>query len=74
MRPCRSWRRERALAVAIMSYNGNVDIGLIGDYDAMSDLDDFGRDIEVSVAELLELARAAKPRKRAKPVAANRAR
>ncbi len=65
---------ERALAVAIMSYNGNVDIGLIGDYDAMSDLDDFGRDIEVSVAELLELARAAKPRKRATPVAANRAR
>ena len=26
-----------------MSYNGNVDIGLIGDYDAMSDLDEFGR-------------------------------
>jgi diacylglycerol O-acyltransferase / wax synthase len=48
---------ERALAVAIVSYNGNVDIGLIGDYDAMSDLDDFGGDIEASVAELLATAR-----------------
>jgi diacylglycerol O-acyltransferase len=52
---------ERALAVAIVSYNGNVDIGLIGDYDAMSDLDDFGRDVEASVEELLAAARTAAP-------------
>jgi WS/DGAT/MGAT family acyltransferase len=49
---------ERALAVAIMSYNGNVTIGLMGDYDAMADLGEFGDDVELSVAELLELARA----------------
>jgi diacylglycerol O-acyltransferase len=49
---------ERALAVAIVSYNGNVDVGLMGDYDAMSDLDEFGHDIEVSVEELLATARA----------------
>jgi WS/DGAT/MGAT family acyltransferase len=49
---------ERALAVAIVSYNGNVDVGLIGDYDAMSDLDEFGHDIEVTVEELLATARA----------------
>jgi len=48
---------ERALAVAIVSYNGNVDIGLMGDYDAMSDLDKFGQDIEVAVEELLSAAR-----------------
>ena len=48
---------ERALAVAIVSYNGNVDIGLIGDYDAMSDLDALGEDVEASVEELLESAR-----------------
>ena len=48
---------ERALAVAIMSYNGNVDIGLMGDYDAMADLDEFGDDVEASVAELLAVAR-----------------
>jgi WS/DGAT/MGAT family acyltransferase len=49
---------ERALAVAIMSYNGNVDIGLMGDYDAMSDLDQFGADVEESIGELLAAARA----------------
>ena len=37
---------ERALAVAIMSYNGQVIIGLMGDYDAMADLDEFGEDVE----------------------------
>ena len=45
---------ERALAVAIMSYNGNVTIGLMGDYDAMADLEEFGEDVERSVAELLD--------------------
>ena len=34
---------EHALAVAMMSYNGNVDIGMMGDYDAIADLDEFGR-------------------------------
>ena len=48
-----------------MSYNGNVDIGLIGDYDAMSDLDQFGGDIEESIAELLAAARAADSREEA---------
>jgi WS/DGAT/MGAT family acyltransferase len=48
---------ERALAVAIMSYNGSVTIGLMGDYDAMADLDEFGDDIEWSVEELLEISR-----------------
>jgi WS/DGAT/MGAT family acyltransferase len=55
---------ERALAVAIMSYNGSVDIGLMGDYDAMSDLDEFGVDIEESVAELLAAAGKRKPSRR----------
>jgi diacylglycerol O-acyltransferase / wax synthase len=49
---------ERALAVAIMSYNGVVDIGLMGDYDAMADLDDFGEDVRESIAELGDIARA----------------
>jgi diacylglycerol O-acyltransferase / wax synthase len=56
---------ERALAVAIMSYNGNVDIGLIGDYDAMSDLDEFGADIQESIGELLAAARAGDARAKA---------
>jgi diacylglycerol O-acyltransferase len=56
---------ERALAVAMMSYNGSVDIGLMGDYDAMSDLDAFGRDIEESVDELLAAARSTSQREQA---------
>jgi len=55
---------DRALAIAIMSYNGNVDIGLMGDYDAMSDIEEFGSDLELSVAELVEAAREAKPKAR----------
>ena len=47
---------EHALAVAIMSYNGSVDIGLMGDFDAMDDLDLFGGDIEEAFAELREAA------------------
>lgn len=54
---------EQALAVAIMSYNGNVDIGLIADYDAIADLDDLGGDVRESLAELLDAARAAEPAK-----------
>jgi hypothetical protein len=52
---------ERALAIAMMSYNGRVDIGLMGDYDVMEDLDDFGDDIKESLEEL----RRARPAKRA---------
>jgi diacylglycerol O-acyltransferase len=51
---------DHALAVAIISYNGNVDIGLMGDYDAISDLDDLGGDIRESLAELLATARSEK--------------
>jgi diacylglycerol O-acyltransferase len=61
---------ERALAIAIMSYNGNVVIGLMGDYDAMSDLDDFAGDIEDSLAELFATAMASKPKKRRAPARA----
>ena len=31
---------EQALAIAVMSYNGGSTVGLIGDYDAIADLDD----------------------------------
>ncbi len=44
--------RRQALCVGIMSYDGQVDFGLVGDYDAMSDLDSFGLDLEAAVAEL----------------------
>ena len=40
-----------------MSYNGSVVIGLMGDYDAMADLDEFGEYVQQSVEELLDEAR-----------------
>ena len=48
---------NHALAIAIMSYNGRVDFGLLGDYDAMPDLESVGEYIEDSLAELLAAAR-----------------
>ena len=41
-----------ALGIAIMSYDGRVYFGLLGDYDAMEDLDDFASDLQSAVAEL----------------------
>jgi diacylglycerol O-acyltransferase len=50
---------HHALAVAIMSYNGKVDFGLLADYDAMPDIDAFASHLEESLAELLAAARSA---------------
>jgi len=43
---------DRALAVAIMSYDGGMNFGLIGDYDALPDLDTIADGIRESLAEL----------------------
>jgi diacylglycerol O-acyltransferase len=48
---------NHALAVAIMSYNGGMNFGLLGDYDAMHDIDAVAEGIEASIAELVALAR-----------------
>jgi len=58
---------NHALAVAIMSYNGKVDFGLLADYDAMPDVDSIGHLIEECLKELLEIARAEeRPKERAR--------
>jgi WS/DGAT/MGAT family acyltransferase len=49
---------HHALAVAIMSYNGSIDYGLLADYDALPDLDLIVEGIEASLDELLVAARA----------------
>jgi WS/DGAT/MGAT family acyltransferase len=64
---------KRALAIAIMSYHGNVAIGLMGDYDAMADLDDFGEFVRESLEELLEEADRRKPDEARPRTAAERA-
>jgi diacylglycerol O-acyltransferase / wax synthase len=58
---------NHALAIAIMSYNGNVEFGLLGDYDALPDIDEVGGALEDSLAELLERAREEAPRAASKP-------
>ena len=48
--------KNQAVCVGIMSYDGQVNFGLIGDYDAMADLDDLAGDLEASLSELIEAA------------------
>jgi WS/DGAT/MGAT family acyltransferase len=64
--------KRQAVCVGIMSYNGQVNFGLIGDYDAMADLDDLATDLERALAELSDAAGGAKPRRR-KPTRARAA-
>ena len=58
--------KDHALAIAIMSYNGRMNFGLLGDYDALPDIDAIAEGIEASLAELLALAREQRPRGRAR--------
>ena len=48
--------KGHALAVAIMSYNGGLNFGLLGDFDAMPDLDRFADGLREALAELVSLA------------------
>ena len=49
--------RDHALAIAIMSYDGCINFGLLGDYEALPDIATISDGIERSVAELASLAR-----------------
>ncbi len=44
--------QHQAVCVGIFSYNGQLNFGLIGDYDAMADLDSFGLDLEGALEEI----------------------
>jgi WS/DGAT/MGAT family acyltransferase len=48
---------NHALAIAIMSYDGSIDYGLLGDYDALPDIGLIAEGIEASLHELLQAAR-----------------
>jgi diacylglycerol O-acyltransferase / wax synthase len=52
---------HHSLAVAIMSYNGGIDFGLLADYDALPDLDVIADGLGESLAELLDAARGKGP-------------
>jgi WS/DGAT/MGAT family acyltransferase len=55
--------RRQAVCFGIMSYDGQIHFGLIGDYDGMSDLEALAGDLEASLAELSD----AVPGRRAAP-------
>ncbi len=48
---------NHALAIAIMSYNGQMNFGLLGDFDALPDIDSVGESIAAELATLVALAR-----------------
>ncbi len=48
--------KRQAMCVGIMSYNGAINFGLIGDYVAMATLDDLAADLEAVLEELAATA------------------
>ncbi|MBA2523296.1 MAG: wax ester/triacylglycerol synthase family O-acyltransferase [Solirubrobacterales bacterium] len=64
---------NHALAIAIMSYNGKIDFGLLGDYDAMEDLTLVAEGIEAEIKQLLEAAKSAGGPRAKDPAAARAA-
>jgi diacylglycerol O-acyltransferase len=48
--------KNQGLCVGVMSYDGQVNFGLIGDFDGMPDLSELARDLEASIEELVEAA------------------
>jgi diacylglycerol O-acyltransferase / wax synthase len=46
----------QGIGIALMSYNGRLDFGLVGDYDLLWDLDDLADDVRETLAELADAA------------------
>jgi WS/DGAT/MGAT family acyltransferase len=44
--------KNQALGIALLSYAGRINFGLVGDYDLMWDIDDLAEDIRESLTEL----------------------
>jgi diacylglycerol O-acyltransferase / wax synthase len=62
--------RRQALCIAVMSYNGKMNFGLLGDFDAMPDMRIVADGISESLAELRSAAGIRKrraPRRAAAP-------
>jgi WS/DGAT/MGAT family acyltransferase len=71
LRPVAFLAPRNALAIAIMSYNGSVFINLIGDYDALPDLERLAEYVEDSIDELRQLAAETAPRRPASRASRN---
>ena len=47
---------DQALGVALLSYDGEINFGLVGDYDLMCDLEELADDVRASLEELADVA------------------
>jgi len=56
--------RRQALGIAVMSYDGHLGFGLLGDYDALPDLEDIAQDLRSAIAALARAAGVRPARKR----------
>jgi diacylglycerol O-acyltransferase len=67
---------NQALGIAIMSYNGRLGFGLLGDFDALPDLEEIARHLEAAIDDLAAAANADErlgrtgPRRKPTPVPA----
>jgi diacylglycerol O-acyltransferase / wax synthase len=48
--------KNQALGIALLSYDGHINFGLVGDFDLLWDLDELAEDVQESLAELAEVA------------------
>ncbi|MEA2315522.1 MAG: diacylglycerol O-acyltransferase / wax synthase [Solirubrobacteraceae bacterium] len=48
--------QRQALGIAVMSYNGHLGFGLLGDYDALPELEEIARDLKLAIAALTRAA------------------
>jgi WS/DGAT/MGAT family acyltransferase len=48
--------KNQALGIALLSYDGHINFGLVGDFDLLWDLDELAADLEESLAELAAAA------------------
>jgi diacylglycerol O-acyltransferase len=48
--------KNQGICIGVMSYDGQVNFGLIGDYDGLPDLEELAEDLDASIGELIEAA------------------
>jgi diacylglycerol O-acyltransferase / wax synthase len=48
--------KNQGLGVALLSYDGGINFGLVGDYDLLWDIEDLAEDVRESLGELADAA------------------
>jgi len=64
--------QRQALGIAVMSYDGHLGFGLLGDYDALPELEEIAEDLKLAIASLARAAGVHSRAKRAAPRTAAR--